>query len=242
MPPSRPASGALKGQVEKALGPNGEVKEIRVRLTGVEITGVRIRAPKGATKQADWPAEDELRAERILILPAFWIYSPLAWCSKGIRVEGAYISMLRAKNGQMKVLPSLLDNPANKTKPGASNTQGAGLSTPPISVGKIPNWLTEQLSSSTPRFANHLLSCAWNRSTPQLASCNCRILPGRHRSSLKGFSRASDGTADLDRRIDRTGNEGVGNQHPPARCRSGRTATLPDQGNRKRRQEGSLDL
>jgi hypothetical protein len=45
--------------------------------------------------------------------------------------------MLRAKNGQMKVLPSLLDNPANKTKPGASDTQGAGLSTPPISIGKI---------------------------------------------------------------------------------------------------------
>ncbi len=129
--------GALKGQVEKALGPNGEVKEIRVRLTGVEITGVRIRAPKGATKQADWPADDELRAERILITPSILDLLSARVVLQGIRVEGAYISMLRAKNGQMKVLPSLLDNPANKTKPGASDTQGAGLSTPPISVGKI---------------------------------------------------------------------------------------------------------
>ena len=129
--------GALKGQVEKALGPNGEVKEIRVRLTGVEITGVRIRAPKGATKQADWPADDELRAERILITPSILDLLSARVVLQGIRVEGAYISMLRAKNGQMKVLPSLLDNPANKTKTGASDTQGAGLSTPPISVGKI---------------------------------------------------------------------------------------------------------
>lgn len=129
--------GALKGQVEKALGPNGEVKEIRVRLTGVEITGVRIRAPKGATKQADWPADDELRAERILITPSILDLLSARVVLQGIRVEGAYISMLRAKNGQMKVLPSLLDNPANKTKPGASDIQGADLSTPPISVGKI---------------------------------------------------------------------------------------------------------
>lgn len=32
---------SLKGQVEKTLGPQGEVKEIRVNLTGVEIIGLR---------------------------------------------------------------------------------------------------------------------------------------------------------------------------------------------------------
>ena len=57
---------ALKGQVEQALGPHGEVKEIRVTLTGVEITGIRIRAPESSGKNAEWPAEDQLRAERIL--------------------------------------------------------------------------------------------------------------------------------------------------------------------------------
>ena len=35
---------SLKGQVEKALGPNGEVKEIRVSLTGLEVIGIRIRS------------------------------------------------------------------------------------------------------------------------------------------------------------------------------------------------------
>ena len=35
---------SLKGQVEDALGPNGEVKEIRVSLTGLEVIGIRIRS------------------------------------------------------------------------------------------------------------------------------------------------------------------------------------------------------
>src|ERR1035437_9210877 len=57
---------ALKSQVEKALGPYGEVQSINVGLTGVEIIGIRIRAPQ--EKQLGWPATDQLRAERILVV------------------------------------------------------------------------------------------------------------------------------------------------------------------------------
>ena len=35
----------LKTQVEKALGPQSEVREIKVGLNGVEILGLRIKAP-----------------------------------------------------------------------------------------------------------------------------------------------------------------------------------------------------
>ena len=61
---------SFKGKIEQALGPQGEVKEIRVSLTGVEIIDLRIRATSG-NNTTSWPAEDELRATRILVLPSF---------------------------------------------------------------------------------------------------------------------------------------------------------------------------
>ena len=130
---------SLKGQVEKALGPQGEVKEIRVSLTGVEVIGIRIRAPRApenTDKQNLWPAEDQLRAERILITPSIMDLLTAKVVVESIRIEGAYIAMLRARDGRMRVLPSLLEKPA---PPGATDKVGkkeAG-GTPPISIGKV---------------------------------------------------------------------------------------------------------
>lgn len=119
---------ALKTQVEQALGPYGEVKEIRVSLTGVEVIGIRIRAPANADRAGAWPAEDQLRAERILIIPSWRDLLSANVIVHSIRVEGAYLSMLRAKDGRMHVLPSLLEKPA-----AADEKIGA----PPISIGKV---------------------------------------------------------------------------------------------------------
>ena len=119
---------SLKSQVEQALGPYGEVSEIRVTLTGVEITGIRIRAPQSTGKGAEWPAEDQLRAERILIVPALRDLLSAKVVLRRIIIEGAYVSMLRAKDGRMHVLPSLLEQPAT-----AEETNGM----PQISIGKI---------------------------------------------------------------------------------------------------------
>jgi hypothetical protein len=122
---------SLKGHIEKALGPQGEVKEIRVDLTGIEIIGVRIRAPRGPDKS--WPAEDELRADRVKIVPALLDLLSARVVVRSIRIEGAYISMLRARDGGMRVLPGLL---ANKT--GAPAAAGAGKKDDtPISIGKV---------------------------------------------------------------------------------------------------------
>ncbi len=127
---------ALKGQVEKALGPQGEVKEIRVGLTGVEALGIRIRAPQGADKKTAWPAEDQLRADRILIVPAIADLLTARVVLDTIRIEGAYISMLRAKDGRMKVLPSLLENPPPPDGSNSTDKKGTGATTP-ISIGKV---------------------------------------------------------------------------------------------------------
>ena len=127
---------ALKGQVEKALGPQGEVKEIRVTLSGVEAIGIRIRAPQDADKKTAWPAEDQLRADRILIVPAIVDLLTAHVVLNTIHIEGAYISMLRAKDGRMKVLPSLLENPAQPEASTNADKKEPGAAAP-VSIGKV---------------------------------------------------------------------------------------------------------
>lgn len=124
---------ALKGQVEKALGPYGEVQDIQVGLTGVVITGIRIRAPQD--KQTGWPATDQLRAERIVIVPALRDLLSAKVVLRSIKVQGAYISMLRTKDGRMSVLPSLLENKA--ATDGAKESKTDVPSVPPISIGSV---------------------------------------------------------------------------------------------------------
>lgn len=109
---------SLKTQVEQVLGPNGEVKEMRVGLAGIEAVGIRIRATRG--KGAAWPAEDELRAERILVAPDILGLLTTRIPLDTIRIEGAYISMLRDADGQMKVIPSLHDAPRPPSPPETS--------------------------------------------------------------------------------------------------------------------------
>ncbi|MBK9029145.1 MAG: DUF748 domain-containing protein [Propionivibrio sp.] len=137
---------SLKGQVEDALGPNGEVKEIRVSLTGLEVIGIRIRSShvsENAGKTKAWPAEDQLRAERILIVPAIRdLFSARVVLLK-LRIEGAYISVLRARDGTIHVLPSLLERPepageTGNTKQAADTNSGGdqGVATP-VSIRKV---------------------------------------------------------------------------------------------------------
>lgn len=138
---------SLKEKVATALGPNGEVGEIRVGLTGVEISKLRIRAEKSQDKKATWPTEDELRAERIRIVPSLLDLFSAQLVLNSIRIEGAYFSMLRARDGKMKVLPSLLDtrkevetsvtaSKANKT--GTANTkQESERAAVPVRIDRI---------------------------------------------------------------------------------------------------------
>lgn len=124
----------LKAQIEQALGPRGEVREIRVGLAGVEILDIRIRAPKNGS----WPAEDELRAQRIQITPNVLDLLSAKVSLDGIRIEGAYVSMLRTRTGQMKIIPSLLEAQDAKPKEspvGSENTENKGGI--PISIDRI---------------------------------------------------------------------------------------------------------
>lgn len=131
---------SLKEQIEKALGPQGEVKEIRVSLTGVEVIGLRIKAPptqENAAKAAFWPAADQLRAERILVVPSFADLLTGNITIRLLRVEGAYIAMLRARDGRMKVLPGLLEAKNPDETPKNKDPKNSGTAAPAVKIGRI---------------------------------------------------------------------------------------------------------
>lgn len=101
----------LKGKIEQALGPRGEVKEIRVGLGSVDIVGLRLPAPPAEGKAA-WPASDLLRAERVRVVPSLADLLGARVVLSSIRIEGAYLSLLRTPEQKLRLLPGLLDQPA----------------------------------------------------------------------------------------------------------------------------------
>jgi len=109
----------LKSQVEQALGPESEIEAIALGWSAIEIRGVRIRAPKG------WPAADALRARRIIIAPDLRALVSANVEVKHITVEEAYVSVLRARDGRLRVVPSLLE------------AKGAKITAPPVSIRTI---------------------------------------------------------------------------------------------------------
>lgn len=113
---------AVENSVKESLGPRGEVQELNVGLTGIEIKGLRIRAAPPEAKATAWPAEDELRAERILVVPSFLDLMRLRVVLNSIRIEGVYLSVLRAKDGKVKVVPSQLNREPSATEGGSSGS------------------------------------------------------------------------------------------------------------------------
>ena len=115
---------ALKGKVEEALGPTGEVTAIRIADGGVEIVGLRIR---GEGADGSWPAEDQLRAERIVVVPDLRSLLSSRVRIRSITVEGGYLSLLRTRDGRLRLLPSLLERPKADSAPGPAVVVGSVL-------------------------------------------------------------------------------------------------------------------
>lgn len=107
------AVGLLKGKVLEALGPNSEVKELRVRWSAVELNGLRIKARRG------WPAADTLRAERVVIVPSLKSLLSDRIQVGSVTVVRPYLSALRTRDGKLQVAPGLLAGPATEGKAAA---------------------------------------------------------------------------------------------------------------------------
>lgn len=101
----RYATTLLKAQVEAALGETSEIGAIDVGWSAIEVHNLRIRGPR------DWPAQDTLQASRITIVPD--LRGLLSDRSRirihSITVNDAYLSVLRTRNGRLRLLPSLLE-------------------------------------------------------------------------------------------------------------------------------------
>jgi len=112
------ATRILKSQVESALGPHGTVGNIRVGFSSIEVLDLKIKAAAG------WPAGEELSARRVVIVPDLRALLSRDIRISSIRIEEAYLSMLRRKDGQLLLVPSLLAASAKtKDSPGKAMQQ-----------------------------------------------------------------------------------------------------------------------
>lgn len=114
------AGRALKTEIEAALGADSEIGSISLGLFGVGIADLRIKGPEG------WPAEDTLRARRIEVRPDWAALFSRQIAIREIKVEGAYLSLLRTPQGKLRLLPSLLEKPKSDGEP-----------PPEVRIGKI---------------------------------------------------------------------------------------------------------
>jgi uncharacterized protein involved in outer membrane biogenesis len=124
----RVAVGVLKGKVVEALGPESEIRDIRVGWSSVDVEGLRIKGSRA------WPAADTLRAERVVIVPSLRSVLSRQIGVQSITIVRPYLSALRTKDGQLHVVPSLLAGTAGKGEPAASSAPDASRT---VSVGRI---------------------------------------------------------------------------------------------------------
>lgn len=103
------AGKTLKSQIEQALGADSEVGEISLGVFAVTVHDLRIKAPKG------WPSQEALRARKIEVVPDWTALLSRKIAVRSIRVDGAYISLWRMQNGDLRLLPSLLEKEMSDT-------------------------------------------------------------------------------------------------------------------------------
>ncbi|WP_374366329.1 DUF748 domain-containing protein [Piscinibacter sp.] len=107
------AAGRLETALRNALGPRASIGAVHLGLTGVEVDGLRIHAAPGA-----WPAADELVARRVRLRPGLASLWSRGWHIASIEVDDGYLSLLRSRQGRLRVLPALLDKPSSSSESG----------------------------------------------------------------------------------------------------------------------------
>jgi hypothetical protein len=117
----------LQTRVAGALGPRASIGAIEAGWTGIDVLDLRIQGAPG------WPAEDELRASRVRITPDLRSLFGGRWRIASVQVEGGYLSMLRSKDGKLRVLPALLDGAA-AAKPAVATEPTAA---PQLDIGQV---------------------------------------------------------------------------------------------------------
>ena len=124
----------LHGSIQAALGPRATLQSVALGWGSVELRGVLVRAAPGpAAAAGSWPAAEEFRAERIHVVPALSSLWRSGWRIASISVEGAKLSLLRTRDGKLRLLPSLLET-GRSTPP--SQPADAGTA-PTVHIGEL---------------------------------------------------------------------------------------------------------
>jgi len=109
----------LQGALLEALGPRATVGTIDVSWNHLEVRDLRIRAEREGKNR--WPAEDELRAERVEVLPDLRSAFNGQWRVGHVRIDKAYVSLHRDRAGKLHLLPALLEKPGAAPSPAAAS-------------------------------------------------------------------------------------------------------------------------
>ena len=142
----------LQSGIEQALGPRSSVESIDVGWHAVVLHQLRIRAAKG------WPAEDELRAAQVTVVPDLGSLLGGTWRVHSIAVDGAYVSILRTRSGALKVLPALLEAPAGERPQATPASASAPTAGPRVRIGTVVlnNAAIDFFDASVRRPAHHM--------------------------------------------------------------------------------------
>lgn len=93
----------LKARLLAGFGPGAEIGAIEISGRAVEISHLRVAAPAG------FPAADEFRAARIRVEPDLSsLWHPDELRVEGVEIDGAYLAVVRTRQGKLEVAPSLL--------------------------------------------------------------------------------------------------------------------------------------
>ena len=122
---------AVQREVEAALGPGAQIGSIRADSTAVEIEGLVIPGGDG------WPVAESLRAERVRIAPSWRALLAGRIEVARIDIERPYLSMLRSRDGRLRMVPTLLEANAEKKTPASGPEAGELTSRPGIAIGTI---------------------------------------------------------------------------------------------------------
>ena len=120
----------LRWEIEAALGPRASVGALNAGWTGVEVLDLRIKGASG------WPADDELRARRVHVRPDLRSLFDGPWRIANVRVEDAYLSALRTRDGKTRVLPALLDD-RKSSRASPARGEPSAAAAPRVEVGQI---------------------------------------------------------------------------------------------------------
>jgi len=126
----------LQSRIEAALGPRASIGAIEAGWAGVDVFDLRIKSAPG------WPADDELRARRVHVQPDLRSLFGGPWRIATIRVEDAYLSVMRTRVGKTRVLPALLEEPRGRhDAPAAAaseaTSEAASTSMPLVEIGRV---------------------------------------------------------------------------------------------------------